>query len=171
MAFDFRRVNKVPSNRRFPLVSSSGTPTTTTTPPPFVALDADTMFNVIDEDGGVKAPITSFYTVSFIKLIVSSNGTFYNIDQLGDTQNPNLTCYRGTNYRFYHEQDQHPLALRTELNNVHDDVPGAVDNDVKDGITNSIIYFTPNDETPDTIYYQCTVHPNMKGTITILNYE
>lgn len=145
--------------------------TTETPVPSVVSMDYDTILKTLNEDNKVTCPVTSYYTISFIKLVVSSDGTSYKIDQLGDTQNPNLTCYRGTNYRFFHEQDQHPLALRTELNNVDDDVPGAVDNDVKDGITNNIIYFTPNDGTPDTIYYQCTVHPNMKGTITVLDYE
>jgi len=170
MAFNFNRSNKQTGVRRFPLVSSSGKPVPKPVPPSVVSIDAASSLLAL----GNKEPrlsVTSFYTVSFIKLVVSSDGTSYKIDQLGDTQNPNLTCYRGTNYRFFHEQDQHPLALRIQLNNVDDDVPGAVDNDVKDGITNNIIYFTPNDDTPDTIYYQCTVHPNMKGTITILDYE
>jgi hypothetical protein len=115
--------------------------------------------------------VTSFYTCNFIKLIVTGDGTSYKIDQLGDTQNPNLTCYRGSYYRFFHEQNEYPLALRTSLDDNSTPVPGAVDNNTNLGITNDIIYFSPNDDTPDTIYYQCPTNPSMNGTITILNYD
>ena len=120
---------------------------------------------------GMKLPVTAFYTCNFIKLVVTGDGISYKIDQLGDTQNPNLTCYRGSYYRFFHNQSEYPFALRMSLDDNSTPVPGAVDNNTNLGIIKDIIYFSPNDNTPNTIYYQCPTNPSMYGTITILNYD
>ena len=92
------------------------------------------------------------------------------MDQLGSTNNPNLTCYRGTNYRFVHNQSVHPFALRASSGDSTTEISGTFNNDPSAGVVNDTVYFTPNDSTPDSIVYQCTVHPSMIGTITILNY-
>ena len=117
-----------------------------------------------------EANVTSTFQISYIKLEVQAFSFYYRMDQLGSTNNPNLTCYRGTNYRFVHSQAVHPFALRASSGDTTTEISGAFNNDPSAGIMNDTVYFTPNDDTPDTIYYQCTVHASMIGTITILNY-
>ena len=114
--------------------------------------------------------VTSTFEVSYIKLEIQAFSFYYRMDQLGSTNNPNLTCYRGTNYRFVHNQSVHPFALRASSGDTTTQISGTFNNDPSAGIVNDTVYFTPNDDTPDSIVYQCTVHPSMIGTITILNY-
>ena len=117
-----------------------------------------------------EGKVTSTFEISYIKLELQAFSFYYRMDQLGSTNNPNLTCYRGTNYRFVHSQAVHPFALRASSGDTTTEISGAFNNDPSAGIMNDTVYFTPNDDTPDTIYYQCTVHASMIGTITILNY-
>ena len=139
------------------------------TPPPVQVFTFSSMVDQTVEN--YILPVRSFYTVSYIRLEVTGQDYYYTIDQLGDTQNPNLTCYRGTNYRFIFNQNEHPFALRLTSNDVNSEIPGAFNNNPNLGITSSAVYFTPNEQTPDTIVYQCTIHPAMSGLITIKNYE
>jgi|TARA_A100001015_G_scaffold293947_1_gene371160 hypothetical protein len=118
----------------------------------------------------VTLPVESTYTVSYIKLELQAFNFYYRIDQLGLTNNPNLTCYRGTNYRFVHSQAVHPFALRASSGDTTTEISGTFNNDPNAGIMNDVVYFTPDENTPDSIVYQCTVHASMIGTITILDY-
>ena len=118
----------------------------------------------------VTLPIESTYTINFIKLEIQAFSYYYRMDQLGPTNNPNLTCYRGTNYRFVHNQPVHPFALRASGGDSTTEISGAFNNDPNAGIMNDTIYFTPDENTPDNIVYQCTVHDSMIGNITILDY-
>jgi len=60
----------------------------------------------------------------------------------------------------------HPLALRNASLDTSS-VAGAYNNDPVNGITSGTIYFTPNNNTPSQIVYQCTIHSSMIGTIII----
>jgi hypothetical protein len=100
---------------------------------------------------------------------ITTSGFSYNIDQIG-TSNPSLTCYRETNYDFIINTSSHPLALREDSLNTTSEISGTYNNDILNGKSGGkVIMFTPNSLTPSLIIYQCTVHPSMSGTITVLN--
>ena len=123
-----------------------------------------------DLDTPFIGKVTSTFEVSYIKLELQAFSFYYRMDQLGSTNNPNLTCYRGTNYRFVHNQPVHPFALRASSGDTTTEISGTFNNDPNAGVMNDVVYFTPDENTPDSIVYQCTVHASMIGTITILNY-
>lgn len=104
-----------------------------------------------------------------IPLEVSVSSNAYNINQIG-TNNPTLTCFRGTNYDFVVNTASHPFALRVNLNDTVNEVQGSYNNNPTNGIVNNTIMFTPNNNTPNTIFYQCSIHSNMNGTIYIKDY-
>jgi hypothetical protein len=113
--------------------------------------------------------VNSTYIASFVPLTVSAPGQYYNISQFG-TNNPTLTCYRGTNYDFILNLGGHPFALRNASGDTTNPVNGTYNNDIVNGKTSGRVLFTPTSGTPNVIFYQCTVHSNMIGTINILNY-
>lgn len=118
----------------------------------------------------IYPPPTSATFVSYsIPLNITSTDGNYNIDQIG-TNNPSMTCYRGTNYDFIINTASHPFALRNNLEDVSTQISGTYNNDTQNGVSNGTIWFTPNDNTPNIIYYQCTIHSNTNGTIYIKNY-
>lgn len=163
-----------------PTVSVTTTPTTTTaavtptttqtvsvtrtsTPTQTVSMTTTptaTPVNILVATGVVDVEVTT---------ATSGGTTTYSISQFG-TLNPTLTCYRGTNYDFIIKTPSHPFALRTAANDATTSVSGAYNNNVVTGNTDGIIMFTPNNTTPDTIVYQCGLHPAMVGTIIIRDY-
>lgn len=113
----------------------------------------------------------TLYTTNFIQLKVSVEGTAYSFDQVG-TNNPTLTCYRETNYDFVMNPSvsSYPFALRTSLNDTITPVSGAYNNYPNTGLSANKIMFTPNKDTPNTIFYQCTNNPSISGRIVITTY-
>lgn len=114
------------------------------------------------------------YAASFIPLkvfiVTNSGNSSYTIDQVG-SNNPTLTCYRGTNYDFIaHNIANEPFCLRTELNNTITPVSGTYNNNALNGITIGRIMFTPNEGTPNVIYYQSTNTSSISGRIIIADY-
>ena len=73
------------------------------------------------------------------------------------------------NYDFKLNLSSHPFAIRLNSGDTISEVPGTYNNDATNGKIDGVIMFTPNSSTPNTIVYQCSVHPTMIGTITILN--
>jgi len=110
------------------------------------------------------------YSSSYIPFEITNTGFSYNISQIG-TGNPSLTCFRGTNYDFIVLTPSHPFALRISNGDTSSPVDGAYNNNVAAGITSGRVMFTPNNATPDTIYYQCASHSSMIGTINIKDYN
>jgi len=110
------------------------------------------------------------YSSSYIPFEITNTGFSYNISQIG-TGNPSLTCFRGTNYDFMVLTPSHPFALRISNGDTSSPVDGAYNNNVAAGITSGRVMFTPNNATPDTIYYQCASHSSMIGTINIKDYN
>ena len=136
-----------------PSPTTSGTPTPTPSPTP-------------------TPTVTTYavYAVNFVPLEITNSGLSYNISQFG-TNNPSLTCYRGTNYDFIPiNLTSHPFALRAALGDTSTAITGTFNNNPNTGIVGSRMYFTPQSSTPNTIYYQCTVHSSMSGVISILDY-
>jgi len=134
-----------------PSITPTRTPTATPTPtpPPAPAL---------------------VYSSSYIPFEITNAGMSYNISQIG-TGNPSLTCFRGTNYDFIVLTPSHPFALRVSTGNTSSPVSGTYNNDVTSGIASGRVMFTPNSGTPNTIYYQCAIHPSMSGVISIKDYN
>jgi hypothetical protein len=94
----------------------------------------------------------------------------YRFDQIGSNC-PTLTCYRGTNYDFIVKTNNHPFALRNDLYDVGNNVEGSYNNDPWYGVSDKTIYFTPNENTPDSFVYTDTLYPSNSGMIEIKNYE
>jgi hypothetical protein len=136
-----------------------------------VTLSSFVKFTVDDPISTSSTTGSAIYVSYSIPLNVSVLDGKYTISQFG-TNNPSLTCYRGTNYDFIINTSSHPFALRTNLNNTSTVVLSTFNNDPLNGRGNgNVIYFTPGNDTPNIIYYQCTVHPSMSGAIYIKEYS
>ena len=79
---------------------------------------------------------------------------------------PTLYLMRGQTYMFENKMGAHPFRIQSTTNgstgtqwNV-----GVTNNDVSNGV---LIFEVPF-ECPNTLYYQCTVHPNMGGVLNIV---
>ena len=82
---------------------------------------------------------------------------------------PTLYLIRGQTYKFVNNTGGHPFRIQstgatngggTQYNS------GVTNQDAGNGVT--LTFVVPMDA-PDTLYYQCTAHPAMFGTITILS--
>ena len=147
--------------------SPTNTPYLTRTPSPTLTPTPSLTLSVTPTPPPAPALV---YSSSYIPLEITNAGFSYNISQIG-TGNPSLTCFRGTNYDFIVLTPSHPFALRISNGNISSPVNGAYNNDVAYGIASGRVMFTPNSATPDTIYYQCAIHPNMIGAISIKDYS
>ena len=86
----------------------------------------------------------------------------------GTVNDPALTLVRGQKYIFHNRSSGHPFRIQSTPN-------GSAGTAYNTGVTNNdgsaptdIIFDVPQDA-PDTLYYQCTAHPNMGGKLTIGN--
>jgi sugar lactone lactonase YvrE len=154
-----------PTNTLTPTVTPTNTLTPTVTPTNTLT---PTVTPTITSTG--SSPVTNVvFTAYSIPIEVTAPALYYNLSQIG-TNNPPLTCYRGTNYDFIINSSSHPFALRVSDGNTSTQISGAYNNDTLNGKSdNEMIMFTPNSSTPSSIVYQCVIHPSMIGTITILD--
>ena len=85
---------------------------------------------------------------------------------------PDLYLVRGETYRFVNNTGGHPFRIQsttassgggTKYDDGVQNSDGTV-NDAGNGVT--LTFVVPMDA-PDTLYYQCTSHPNMFGTINV----
>jgi hypothetical protein len=155
-----------------PTVTPTVTPTKTCTPTPFALYGTDEAKNYqTPTPTPTPSPAPALvYSSSYIPFEITNTGISYNVSQIG-TGNPSLTCFRGTNYDFIVLTPSHPFALRISNGDTSTAVDGAYNNNVAAGITSGRVMFTPNSATPDTIYYQCTIHSSMIGIISIKDYN
>lgn len=115
---------------------------------------------------------TVLYTTYFIPLVITQNGAYFDIDQVG-TNNPSLTCYRGTNYDFIVKSTlAENFALRLSAADTTTIISGIYNHDPVNGINSGKrIMFTPTSNTPNTIIYQAVAAgARPVGTITIKDY-
>lgn len=95
----------------------------------------------------------------------TSNYTFTGIGFTQTTNDPTLYLKRGEIYEFVNNSGgSHPFEIRV----------GPSSDAYNNGVTNNgsatgIIRFEVPHNTPDTLYYQCTSHPNMGGRIEIVD--
>ena len=93
-------------------------------------------------------------------------------DGFPSSQNdPTLYLMRGQTYKFTNNTGGHPFRIQSTTA-----TPGGgtqynsgVTNQDASGATNQTLTFVVPMNAPDTLYYQCTAHPAMFGTITILS--
>jgi len=93
----------------------------------------------------------------------SANDTMSN--GFSNTPEPDITLIRGATYQFDTTAAgaTHPLEIRTALGG------SAYSSGVtNNGVAESIISFTVPTNAPNTLYYQCTNHANMEGTLNIV---
>ena len=96
----------------------------------------------------------------------TDNYTFDGPGFNGETPDPNLTLIRGQKYNFVNEMGSHPFRIQsTQGTSGTPYNDGITNNGVSDGTLEWDVQF----DAPDTLYYQCTAHPNMNGEIYILS--
>mgnify|MGYP006230256707 FL=1 len=82
---------------------------------------------------------------------------------------PSLVLVRGQTYKFVNNTGGHPFRIQSTGATVGGGTQynsGVTNQDAGNGTT--LTFIVPMDA-PDTLYYQCTAHPAMFGTITILS--
>ena len=79
----------------------------------------------------------------------------------GATSSPTIILYRGFTYDFHNQAGgAHPLAIRTSNG-------GSAYTTGISGSNTGVQSFTVPMDAPNTLYYQCTIHAGMIGTIDI----
>jgi hypothetical protein len=96
--------------------------------------------------------------------VVNSGMTAYLIDQVA---NPDLPLCRGATYVFAVNAPGHPFYINSvrgtgTANAYNDGVTG-------NGATNGNVTFVVPATAPETLYYNCAIHPAMTGTIRIVD--
>ena len=86
--------------------------------------------------------------------------------------NPTLYLYRDTKYRFIHNGGgSHPIQIRTSNGGSAYTDGVTYSNTGNNTTTNgNNLDFTPQHDAPSTLYYQCTSHGSMIGTINIVEF-
>lgn len=86
---------------------------------------------------------------------------------------PEITLVRGQDYKFANDNTagQHPFQIQTDAPSGGSGTPynaGVTNNGAAGG---AILTWNVPFNAPDQLYYQCTSHPNMSGSIKILSYS
>ena len=93
--------------------------------------------------------------------------TFTGPGLTGAEADPKIYLVRGQQYKFTNNMNAHPFRIQSTANGSagtqYND--GIVNNDIQNGTLTWNVQF----DTPSTLYYQCTAHPNMGGEIVILD--
>jgi len=95
----------------------------------------------------------------------TSNYTFTGPGLTGAENDPTIYLTRGKTYKFVNGMGAHPFRIQSTPN-------GSTGTQYNDGITNNdvsngTLTWDVQFDAPDTLYYQCTSHPNMGGIIYI----
>jgi len=82
----------------------------------------------------------------------------------GTVNDPNLYVYRGATYAFDNTVNgtSHPFRIQETQG-----LSGLAYTAGQSGSTTSVLYWTVPMDAPDTLYYQCTAHAAMQGTIVV----
>jgi hypothetical protein len=97
-------------------------------------------------------------------MVVNSGMTAYLVDQMA---NPALTLCRGSTYVFSVNATGHPFYIKTVRSN-------GIGNAFSPGVTGNgtdvgEVTFAVPASAPDTLFYDCSIHAAMGGTIHIVN--
>ena len=149
------------------LVKGSGTPTVEST----TNLNLNAVNVAISTDVSIGGTCTASKFIGAISGWVmgndgSSHYTFTGPGLTGTVNDPNLTLVRGQKYIFHNRSSGHPFRIQSTPN-------GNAGTQYNTGVTNNdgaaptdIIFDVPHDA-PNTLFYQCTAHPNMGGVLHI----
>lgn len=100
-------------------------------------------------------------------LMVTNSGTMaYVIDGMS---NPSLTLCRGNTYTFAVNAPGHPFYIKTVQGTGTDNAYSSGVSVTGNGATGGDVVFVVPADAPDTLYYDCSVHAMMTGTIHIVN--
>jgi hypothetical protein len=95
----------------------------------------------------------------------ASHYTFDGPGFAGATEDPTLYVMRGMTYAFDNlTGTNHPFRIQSTQG-----LSGTPYTAGQSGSGTSILYWTVPMNSPNVLYYQCTVHSLMNGTINILN--
>ena len=91
--------------------------------------------------------------------------TFTGPGLIGAENDPTIYVQRGMIYQFVNNMGAHPFRIQSDAN-------GATGTQYNDGldqndVSNGTITWKVQMDAPDTLYYQCTAHPNMGGEIKV----
>ena len=101
----------------------------------------------------------------------SNHYTFTGSGFSAATNDPTLYLIRGQTYKFDNQTGGHPFRIQstaaasgggTAYNT------GVTNNDATGGTATNVLTFVVPMDAPDTLYYQCTAHTSMTGTINVL---
>lgn len=95
----------------------------------------------------------------------ASNFTFNGPGFSGVTSDPTLYVMRGMTYAFDNSTNggSHPFRLQSTQG-----LTGTPYTTGQTGSGTSVLYFTIPMDAPNTLYYQCTIHAQMNGTINVI---
>ena len=99
----------------------------------------------------------------------SSDYTFTGDGFPTPANDPTLSLVRGQTYKFVNNTGAHPFRVQSTVAQAGGGTPyndGVTNNDAGNGTT--LTFIVPMDA-PDTLYYQCTSHQSMFGTINIVD--
>ena len=124
--------------------------------------------------GGLTGTIKDVTIITWTLTANGSTDYVFSGDGFPTSQNdPDLYLVRGETYRFVNNTGGHPFRIQsttstsgggTKYDNGVQNSDGTV-NDAGNGVT--LTFVVPMDA-PDTLYYQCTSHPDMFGTINVI---
>ena len=124
--------------------------------------------------GGLTGTIKDATIITWTLTANGSTDYVFSGDGFPTSQNdPDLYLVRGETYRFVNNTGGHPFRIQsttstsgggTKYDNGVQNSDGTV-NDAGNGVT--LTFVVPMDA-PDTLYYQCTSHPDMFGTINVI---
>ena len=149
------------------LVKGSGTPTIEST----TNLNLNAVNVAISTDVSIGGTCTASKFIGAISgwLMGNDGSNHYTFDGpglSGIVNDPNLTLVRGQKYIFHNRSSGHPFRIQSTPN-------GSAGTQYNTGVTNNdgaaptdIIFDVPHDA-PNTLFYQCTAHPNMGGVLHI----
>jgi len=111
--------------------------------------------------GGSSVESTPYYFT-----VIVNYGKFF----IDSTQQPTLTLYRGVTYRFDQSNGtngSHPFRISTTAEG--GDAPGTTYSSTSNGSSGSYRQYIVPLDAPDTMYYNCSSHSGMGGTLKILS--
>ncbi len=96
----------------------------------------------------------------------SSSYTFNGPGFSSPTSDPTLYVMRGMTYAFDNSVNAsaHPFRIQSTAG-----LSGTAYTAGQTGSGTSVLYWTVPMDAPNTLYYQCTIHGLMNGTINVLN--
>ena len=112
---------------------------------------------------GLGGPVGAQSATSFT--VTNSGAMAYRFAEFGATNNPTVPLVRGRTYNFNVATPGHPFFITTVAN----DASGTP---FTDGVSNSMVQtgtltFIVPMTAPDTLHYQCSIHPSMSGILAI----